>query len=194
MSIHINRVYTRTGDDGRTALIGGERVPKDDARVEAYGMMDELNACLGLARGANSAAAGPFADELEIALRRVQNEVFDLGNELATPAESRWPNMPCATPEAVARLESEIDRMTAELPPLKSFVLPGGDPVSAALHLARTVCRRAERVVVGLAREIEVASEALRYVNRLSDWLFVLSRRAARGEETLWEGGFRRRG
>lgn len=194
MAININRVYTRGGDAGKTSLIGGQRVEKDHPRVEMYGTLDELNACLGLVRASLAAERDELAAELDALLKGVQSEVFDLGNELGTPPESYWENMPRATPEAVARLEAAIDRYNEGLEPLKSFVLPAGGPVSAGLHLARTVCRRAERLIVGVVRDqgLEVSDEAGSYINRLSDLLFVLSRVAARGAEDYWEGGFAR--
>lgn len=188
MSININKVYTRGGDSGKTALIGGQRVRKDDAAVECYGTLDELNAVIGMARAELDDA---WMDEL---LARVQNELFDLGNELATPPGCEWEGMPRASEEAVARLEVACDEANAELSTLKSFVLPAGERATATLHLARTVCRRAERRMVSFAEQRELSGPALAYVNRLSDLLFVLSRRAARGEEVLWTGGFARPG
>jgi cob(I)alamin adenosyltransferase len=179
----INRVYTRQGDSGETALAGGQRVAKDSLRIEAYGTVDELNAFIGVAR-----AGAP--DELASILLRVQHELFNLGSILATLPEDVHPKQARVTDAEVARLETEMDRMNEGLPPLRSFVLPGGSRLNAELHVCRTVCRRAERVCVALAREETVPEEAVRYLNRLSDALFVWSRWASRVEgvaETLWE-------
>jgi cob(I)alamin adenosyltransferase len=176
-------VYTRQGDSGETALAGGQRVAKDSLRIEAYGTVDELNAFIGVAR-----AGAP--DELASILLRVQHELFNLGSILATLPEDVHPKQARVTDAEVARLETEMDRMNEGLPPLRSFVLPGGSRLNAELHVCRTVCRRAERVCVALAREETVPEEAVRYLNRLSDALFVWSRWASRVEgvaETLWE-------
>jgi cob(I)alamin adenosyltransferase len=181
--IAINRVYTRQGDLGETALAGGQRVPKDSPRIEAYGTVDELNAFIGVAR-----AGAP--DVLAVILLRVQHELFNLGSILATLPEDVHPRQARVTDSDIARLEAEMDRMNAELPPLRSFVLPGGCPLNADLHVCRTVCRRAERAVVALSRIESVPPEAVRYLNRLSDALFVWSRWASRAlgaPETLWE-------
>jgi len=195
MAIRITRVYTRTGDDGTTALVGGARVPKDAPRVECYGAIDELNAVLGLARSFNAEApASPARDKLETILARVQNELFDLGSELATPPDSEYEGMFKVSAEDVLALEQLMDECQTELEPLKSFILPGGGPVSAFLHQARTVCRRAERDVLRLSRQEPIGEHVLAYVNRLSDLLFVLSRWVGkqRGErEYLWERGLR---
>lgn len=169
----LNRIYTRTGDGGDTALGDGRRVRKDSLRVAAYGTVDELNATLGLAR---LHAAG----EAEAGLARIQNDLFDLGADLCRPAsaeEAAASHPPLRMDDAqVARLEAEIDAMNARLAPLRSFVLPGGSALAAHLHLARTVARRAERHVVALAAAEPVTPAALRYLNRLSDWLFVAAR------------------
>jgi cob(I)alamin adenosyltransferase len=169
----LNRIYTRTGDEGMTGLVSGERRPKYDLRVEAYGTVDEANACVGLARLHT-------ADAIDAMLGRIQNDLFDLGADLATPETGKpLRHEPLRVSEAqVERLEQEIDQLNADLSALRSFVLPGGSPAAAALHLARTVCRRAERQVVKLAAEPgEVASSAaLKYLNRLSDFLFVAAR------------------
>jgi cob(I)alamin adenosyltransferase len=187
----LNRIYTRTGDKGETALVDGRRVPKTDRRVEAYGTVDELNATLGLARlhASDQAAAG---------LGRAQNDLFDLGADLAMPdfendAAASRPRLRIVAAQ-VTRLETEIDAMNADLQPLRSFVLPGGTPLAAHLHLARTVCRRAERLVVGLAAAEPVNPEAVRYLNRLSDWLFVAARLANDGgaADVLWTPGANR--
>lgn len=195
MAINITRVYTRTGDAGTTALVGGERVAKDSRRVECYGEIDELNAILGLARSLNhESAASPSRDRLEEILQRLQNELFDVGSELATPAEAEYAGMYKVSAADVAALETLMDACQHDLEPLKSFVLPGGGVVSAVLHQARTVCRRAERQIIRLAREEAVGEHIVPYVNRLSDLLFVLSRWISkqRGErEYLWERGLR---
>ncbi len=193
----INRVYTRKGDDGGTALVGGQRVQKDDARIEAYGTVDELNAFVGVARetlGAVLAAADADADPELVALSttlvRVQHELFNLGSILATLPEDVHPKQPRVTAADVAALEAEMDRCQAVLPPLRSFVLPGGGRLNADLHVARTVCRRAERRCVELGRTAAVDPLAIAYLNRLSDAFFVWSRWASHklGEdELLWE-------
>ncbi|MEJ1161891.1 cob(I)yrinic acid a,c-diamide adenosyltransferase [Prosthecomicrobium sp. N25] len=171
----LNRIYTRTGDDGTTGLSTGERRPKYDLRVEAYGTVDETNATVGLAR-LHTAEAHPVVDAM---LGRIQNDLFDLGADLATPEgrELKWE--PIRVTEAqVARIESEIDELNKDLQPLRSFVLPGGSAAAAALHQARTVARRAERLMVHLAAEPGevVGTPALHYMNRLSDFLFVAAR------------------
>ncbi|MFT3914675.1 MAG: cob(I)yrinic acid a,c-diamide adenosyltransferase [Anaeromyxobacteraceae bacterium] len=165
------KIYTKTGDRGETALFGGPRVKKFDPRVEAYGEVDELNAALGVVR------AGPLDPELEAQLGLVQSELFTLGAELATPHEAKARAVvPPVDPAWAARLEGAIDAWDRELPPLTSFVLPAGTPAAAALHLARCVCRRAERRVVALAAEAAVDPEVLVYLNRLSDYLFTAAR------------------
>jgi len=189
--VRLTRIYTRTGDDGTTSLVGGERVGKDDLRIEAYGTVDELNACLGLVRDAcqRHLQAGETQELLNGQLTDIQQKLFNLGSSLATRFESRWPNQPVIVAADVERLEQQIDTMNAELQPLKSFVLPGGGPIAAPLHLARTVCRRAERETLRLSRHEQVETEDLRLLNRLSDWLFVASRWIAHrtGEpEPLW--------
>lgn len=191
MTIRINKVYTKLGDRGETALVGGQKVPKDDVRIEAYGTVDELNAALGLVRTAlERSKAGP---KLSPIVARVQNELFNLGAELATPDAKRRQRTPAVAARHVERLEAEIDELNDDLPELRSFVLPGGGEASAAFHLARTICRRAERRVVTLARvagEGGVDPQAIVYLNRLSDALFVFGRWAARQDgqpEPLWE-------
>jgi cob(I)alamin adenosyltransferase len=170
----LNRIYTRTGDEGTTALAAGGRRPKHDLRIEAYGTVDETNACIGLAR---LHTAGHDVDPM---LGRIQNDLFDLGADLATvETDKPLPYEPLRVTQAqVDRLEQEIDRLNALMSPLRSFVLPGGTPAAAALHLARTVCRRAERHVVELMHrpDEKVSPEAVKYLNRLSDFLFVASR------------------
>jgi cob(I)alamin adenosyltransferase len=179
------KIYTKTGDRGETGLFGGPRVRKSDARVEAYGEVDELNAALGAAR---AVVEDP---EIDGHLARVQAELFRVGAELATPhdvkARSAVPPLETA---ATARFEAAIDAWERELPPLHRFVLPGGTRTAAALHVARTVCRRAERRAVALAAEAEVDPGVLAYLNRLSDFLFVAARvanRRAHREEPLWD-------
>ncbi|HXQ12533.1 MAG TPA: cob(I)yrinic acid a,c-diamide adenosyltransferase [Caulobacteraceae bacterium] len=184
--VTLNRIYTRTGDGGKTRLATGEPVPKTHPRVEAYGGVDELNALIGVARTHLSDAG-----EMDAMLARVQNDLFDLGADLATPERPREDLR--ILESQVGRLEAEIDALNAQLAPLTSFVLPGGSPAAAALHVARTVCRRAERVTIGLA-EAEgesVSAPALKYLNRLSDLLFVAARFANdRGEQdVLWRPG-----
>jgi cob(I)alamin adenosyltransferase len=170
----LNRIYTRKGDDGSTALVTGERLSKSHLRVAAYGTVDETNSVVGLAR--LHTAAHP---DLDTMLARIQNDLFDLGADLATPpaAELKWEPLRVVAAQ-VERLETEIDTLNADLEPLKSFVLPGGSPASAHLHLARTVSRRAERIMVELlAEDSEAMSrECLAYVNRLSDFFFVAAR------------------
>jgi len=190
--IAINRVYTRQGDRGETGLAGGQRVPKDSPRIEAYGTVDELNSFLGAARATvmELAQAEPRLAALGAALLRVQHELFNLGSILATLPEDVHPKQARVTEADVARLESEIDQMNAELAPLRSFVLPGGSRLNAELHVCRTVCRRAERATVALARVGGIPAETVRYLNRLSDALFVWSRWASHitgAPETLWE-------
>lgn len=198
MSIRIDRVYTRTGDRGETGLAGGERVPKDSPRIEAYGTVDELNAAVGVVRAFNrETRKGPAARAaLEEILARVQQQLFDLGADLATPAAAgRRPVLRIGETQ-VKELETLMDRRRKELPPLKSFVLPGGGKVSSLLHQCRTVCRRAEREVIRLARQEEVGPWAQVYLNRLGDLFFVLSRwmsRKLREPEVLWEGGLKPR-
>jgi cob(I)alamin adenosyltransferase len=174
--VRLNRIYTRTGDDGTTGLGSGERRLKCDPRVEAYGTVDEANAAIGLAR-LHTAAAEP---EIDAMLGRIQNDLFDLGADLAVPDTGKpLGHEPLRILAAqTARLESEIDGLNKRLQPLKSFVLPGGSPAAAALHLARTVARRAERAVVALARDPaeRVNPETVRYINRVSDFLFVAGR------------------
>lgn len=196
--VRLTRIYTRTGDGGETRLAGGQAIDKDDPRIEAYGTVDELSSTLGLARAAcvtgrkerGAKQLRQIEDRLDGRLRRIQNELFNLGAELAMLAHDRRLDTPTVRQSHVRRLETEIDEMNGLLRPLESFVLPGGGTLSSQLHVARTVCRRAEREVVRLGRSAPLPKEALRYLNRLSDWLFVAARTAARahGEhEPLWE-------
>jgi cob(I)alamin adenosyltransferase len=190
--IALNRIYTKTGDAGETRLVGGQKVPKDDLRIECYGTVDELNSFIGLARASlegYTVAAAPLA-KLAGILKRVQHELFNLGSILATVPKDVHPKQPRVTDLEVAKLEQEIDEANEDLPPLRSFVLPGGSRVDAELHVCRTVCRRAERLLVALAREGSVPAEALHYLNRLSDALFVWSRwvnHVMGVNETLWQ-------
>ncbi len=196
MAIRITKVYTRTGDKGFTKLVGGKKVPKDAARIEAYGTIDELNAVLGLARVFNDELKErrPAAQRLDEIFRRLQNELFDLGSELATPPDFSYEGMFRVGESEVKALEWLIDDCQKDLEPLNSFILPGGGKVGGFLHQARTVCRRAEREILRLSQEETIGEWPLKYVNRLSDLLFVLSRWASKqlGEpEYLWERGLR---
>jgi cob(I)alamin adenosyltransferase len=190
--IALNRIYTRAGDAGETRLVGGQRVPKDDARIDCFGVVDELNAFLGLARttveelSPQAPALAPFT----ATLKRVQHELFNLGSILATLPEDVHPKQPRVTAAETQRLEREIDQANESLTTLRSFVLPGGSRLDAELHVCRTICRRAERLLVSLARSQSVPEEALTYMNRLSNALFVWSRWANHvlgRSETLWE-------
>ena len=202
MAIRITRVYTRRGDRGETDLVGGKRVAKDGLRIEAYGTVDELNAAVGIARARNAATTprgrtrgAAAGHELDALLRKLQNELFDLGGELATPPDEFRAGMFRVGEAEVKALEAAMDRCQKDLKPLVSFVLPGGGEVSALLHVARTICRRAERQVLRLMREEEIGEWPLAYLNRLSDLLFVLSRWIGhhRGEqEYLWERPIKR--
>lgn len=187
----LNKIYTRTGDKGDTALGNGDRVPKFDLRVEAYGTSDELNSFVGVAR---QDAKG----ETDAALARIQNDLFDLGADLCRPdmaadADAEYPPLRIADAQ-VERLELEIDVMNANLDPLRSFILPGGTPLAAQLHVCRTVARRAERLVVALAEDQRINGAAIRYLNRLSDWFFVAARMANNGgkDDVLWVPGANR--
>jgi len=192
MSIWLSKIYTKSGDKGQTGLVGGQRVAKDSLRIEAYGTVDELNAIIGLVRRANLDEEGPDAAKAQLdgILGRVQNELFNLGSLLATLPEDLAPQQPRVEERHVEQLEREIDQMNEHLPPLRSFTLPGGGQVSSWLHLARTVCRRTERRLVSLvAAEPGTDPLAVKYVNRLSDLLYVMGRWNVRerGEsEPLW--------
>src|SRR5579863_8621505 len=186
----LNKIYTRTGDDGTTALGTGARRKKYDLRVAAYGTLDETNAAIGIARLHTSGEHG-----LHHALSRIQNDLFDLGADVATPDQGKGPGGArlTATAAQVTWLESQIDLLNGELSPLRSFVLPGGFPAAAYLHLARTICRRAERIMVELAAKPDepVSDAAIQYMNRLSDFLFVASRAANNNGagDVLWVPG-----
>jgi cob(I)alamin adenosyltransferase len=178
MGNRLSKIYTRTGDDGTTGLADGQRVAKHDVRVEASGAVDETNSLLGLLL-----TEPALSDEIADSLRRVQNELFEIGAELSLPGYRK------IAPEHVRRLELELDALNAELPPLEEFVLPGGNRAAALCHVARTVCRRAERNACAASTRLELNPELLRYLNRLSDLLFVMARRLAReggSEEVLW--------
>ena len=191
--MRITKVYTRTGDAGHTRLAGGAEISKADLRIEAYGTIDELNAIVGMVRTWNSRTANLTAEakQIDIILHRVQNQLFDIGAELATLASDQWENMKLVGDTEVEMLEGWIDEMNDTLPPLEEFILPGGGMVGALSHQARTVCRRAERRISTLMREQpEVGGGPLRYINRLSDLLFVMGRYAAKAHnepEYLWE-------
>jgi cob(I)alamin adenosyltransferase len=178
MGHRLSKIYTRTGDDGTTGLGDGTRVPKTHGRIESYGTVDEANSALGLVL-----AVPGLPDEIVAALTQIQHELFDLGGELAVPGYR------VMTDAHVARLEEQLDRFNEPLPPLKEFILPGGGPAAAACHLARAITRRAERCVWALTQQEQIAPEIARYLNRLSDLLFVVARvlaRHERGAEVLW--------
>ena len=186
--VQLTRIYTRGGDKGKTSLGDGSRVDKHDLRVVAYGTVDEANACIGLARLHT-------ARDADAILARVQNDLFDLGADLCTPEQDEPKHPPLRMMASqVERLEREIDHINAELKPLKSFVLPGGTPAAAYLHLSRTVARRAERDMTRLAEHEAINPEAIRYINRLSDLLFVLARHLNEGgdADVLWQPGANR--
>jgi cob(I)alamin adenosyltransferase len=188
----LNRIYTKRGDAGDTSLAGGQRVSKDSARIEAYGTVDELNAFVGLAVVSceEMTARDPQIGLLLVILRRVQHELFNLGSILATLPEDVHPKQARITPAEISQLEREIDAMNESLPSLRSFVLPGGTRVNAELHVTRTVCRRAERLLISLARTEPVPPETIQYLNRLSDAMFVWSRwvnHAVGAPEILWQ-------
>ena len=184
--VKLTKIYTRGGDEGQTSLVDGRRLDKDDARVAAYGAVDETNACLGIVR----LSATGTVDQM---LSRIQNDLFDLGADLATPGEDFTPSDTALriTDVQVLRLEAEIDQMNETLEPLTSFILPGGSPESAHLHLARTVARRAERDAITASRQEPINPIAIKYLNRLSDHLFVLSRHLNKGgaSDVLWVPG-----
>lgn len=178
------KIYTKTGDKGDTSLFGGQRVPKDALRIEAYGTVDELNSVLGIVRADNK------QNEIDSIIDRVQKELFDLGADLATPRSQNSKSIKRIEAKDSKHLEKEIDQLEEHLKPLKTFILPGGSPVAARLHFARTVCRRAERSVVRLSRNEDIGEGITIYLNRLSDLLFVLARYAnhtAGVSETKWK-------
>lgn len=190
--MRITKVYTRGGDKGRTSLVGGERVRKDHTRIESYGTVDELNSIIGLIRTFNNRADAPAAvtGRLDAMLHHIQNDLFNVGSDLATPAAKRWEGMRRVNKDDIARLEGWIDELNNDLEPLREFILPGGGPVGAFFHQARTVCRRAERITVTLAEHEEEIGNIVGYLNRLSDYLFVGGRWAAKNhgeDEFLWD-------
>jgi cob(I)alamin adenosyltransferase len=191
MTIRINKVYTKAGDHGDTRLVGGQKVGKDSLRIEAYGTVDELNATVGLVRETlKTHPDRAAADGLDAILGRVQQELFNLGSDLATLAADRHPQQKVIEERHVTQLEHDLDVLNDALPELRSFILPGGGAASAHLHLARTVCRRAERLAVALSRVEEVSPMVVKYLNRLSDALFVFGRHAAVTSgtgEVLWQ-------
>lgn len=183
MGNRLSKIYTRTGDKGTTGLGTGERVDKDDLRVETFGTVDELNSIIGLV------LASELDEPVRDCLTRTQHELFDLGGELCMPGYTLIPDA------CVAQLEEDLDRFNEDLPPLKDFILPGGSEAAARCHLARTVCRRAERLMVSLSKVEDLNEVSLRYLNRLSDLLFVIARTVARangGSEVLWVHGDKR--
>jgi len=190
--MRITKVYTRFGDKGGTSLVGGAKIRKDDLRIESYGTVDELSATVGLARTelARSSFEEGVGERLDGQLATIQHDLFNLGADLATRKGDRWEGMRLIEPRDTKRLEEEIDAMNEDLEPLADFILPGGGPVGAMLHLARTVCRRAERITVALSDREDLGDQAVPFLNRLSDWLFVASRWIAlqTGErEVLWQ-------
>jgi cob(I)alamin adenosyltransferase len=194
MAIRITKVYTRTGDRGETALVGGRRVAKDSPRIVSYGAVDELNSSLGVVRALAASDKSEPARRLVEIVKRLQNELFDVGSELATPPDAEYEGMWRASEAEVTALERLIDDCQKSLEPLKSFILPGGGMLGALLHQSRTICRRAEIEVLRLSRVETVNPLVLRYLNRLSDLLFVLARWIAKQSdepESLWERGLR---
>ncbi|MGQ0812237.1 MAG: cob(I)yrinic acid a,c-diamide adenosyltransferase [Nitrospiraceae bacterium] len=195
--MRITKVYTKTGDTGKTRLAGGQQVWKDDLRVEAYGTVDELNASVGIVRAMNAERVSiqTSAEQLETALRWIQNKLFDIGGLLATAPGQQFKNMPRVMEKDVTRLEKLIDLCQKDLAALKEFILPGGGRVAGFLHHSRTVCRRAERICVGLSRKEPVDEILIKFLNRLSDALFVLARWVAKTQsepEFLWERDLRK--
>lgn len=183
----LNRIYTKTGDKGETGLVGGQRVPKDAQRIAVFGTVDELNSFVGLVR---ISASDNKLNELEAICERIQHELFNLGSVLATLPEDLHPKQPRVNQETITQLERDIDQYNSALPPLRSFVLPGGSRLCAELHVCRTICRRAERELVTLSHQEEVPRDALLYLNRLSDAFFVWSRwvnQALGLPEALWQ-------
>jgi len=181
------KIYTRTGDDGTTGLVGGERISKSDPRIDCYGTVDELNAAIGLAAVCATGSAAPLVE----LLRPIQDELFVIGSHLATPDHSpRKSTLPILEDAAISRLEMQIDAATAHLPELRNFILPGGSELAARLHLARTICRRAERLLVAFSLDRPTPATLITYLNRLSDWLFVQARWANQVlgvEDVMWK-------
>jgi cob(I)alamin adenosyltransferase len=197
MAIRLTKIYTRGGDKGMTSLVGGVRVPKESPRLEAYGTVDELNSIIGIVRTFTPDYREGLGEDYtwySEMLRRIQNELFDVGSELATPPDVEYPGMHRMGEEEVEQLEREIDRMNEALEDLKSFTLPGGGKLNAFLHLARTVCRRAERICWAARHTEQISDSVIIFINRLSDHLFVQSRWVSKrlGEnEFLWDRGLR---
>lgn len=197
MAIRLTKIYTRGGDKGMTSLVGGARVAKESGRLEAYGTIDELNSIVGIVRTFAIDYGERLGDDYgwySEMLRRIQNQLFDVGSELATPADVEYDGMHRMGEEEVEQLEHEIDRMNEQLEDLKSFTLPGGGKLNAFLHMARTVCRRAERICWAVKRDEQISDQVIIYINRLSDHLFVQSRWISKrlGEdEFLWDRGLR---
>ena len=191
--VRINKVYTRTGDEGETGLVGGKRIPKEHLRIEAYGTVDELNSVIGLCGSfLSQKESSPHRDKLEMILEAVQQRLFDIGSELATLPGDEYEGQVKVSDEDTAWMEEVIDLMNDDLDPLKSFILPGGTPLNAFLHQARTVCRRAERAVLRLHRGENVSVSIRTFINRLSDFLFVCGRWVTvtlDEEEVLWVPG-----
>ena len=189
MAIRLNKIYTKSGDDGKTALVGGQRISKGDLKIEAYGSVDELNSFVGLVR-ACAASSPEVVEETEAVFKVIQNDLFDIGSILATPAGETFEGMCLVRDESIEFLEKRMDFYQESLESLKSFVLPGGGMLGAYAHVARTVCRRVERILVRLAQKEEVSENILIYINRLSDYLFVYARWVSQKtgqSETLWE-------
>ena len=189
MAIRLNKIYTKSGDDGKTALVGGQRISKGDLKIEAYGSVDELNSFVGLIR-ACAAGFPEIVDETEAVFKKIQNALFDIGSILATPAGESFEGMSQVGSESIEFLEKRMDHYQTSLESLKSFVLPGGGMLGAYGHVARTVCRRVERILVRLAQREAVPENIMVYMNRLSDFLFVYARWVSKktGQvENLWE-------
>lgn len=187
------KIYTKTGDKGQTSLVGGTRVRKTHSRLEAYGTIDELNSALGMVRAQLTVdGLEGFSGEIEASLQVIQNSLFDIGSHLACEDEKIRGTLPRLPADALSALEKQMDTWETELPPLKNFILPGGCAPAAQAHVARTVCRRAERLVVRLGDEVPVEAEIVVYLNRLSDWLFLLAREfnwRLKIQDILWSKG-----
>ena len=192
--VRITKVYTRTGDAGTTGLVGGRRIAKDHLRLEGYGTVDELNSIVGLCRTfLAQKETSVRRDKLDLILEAIQQKLFDMGSELATLPGDEYEGQVTLEAADADWLEEVIDAMNEDLEPLRSFILPGGTPLNAFLHQARTVCRRAERAVIRLSREDTVSPEVIKYLNRLSDLLFILARHANRDQgDVLWKPGANR--
>ncbi len=190
--VRLSKIYTKTGDKGETGLTGGQRVPKDDLRIECYGTVDELSSCVGIARSfvCELPKQNALRKEVEPLLKKIQNELFTVGGDLATLIPDRHPQMAVIGQAQIIDLEKAMDKWNSQMPPLADFILPGGGKIASFLHLARTVCRRAERLCVALARESDINPLIVPYLNRLSDALFVLARWVSRQNkepEFIWD-------